>query len=151
MKKIFHITAAGKRELEDELKGLIDSRPDVAEEIATARAQGDLSENAEYTSAREHQNRVESRIAEIEEILKGAKIIASDGDGTVSLGDTLTVESNGVQTEYQLVGAIEADPLNNKISHESPLGSALLGKKVGDTVTIKTPKGERQYTIVSLL
>ena len=94
---------------------------------------------------------MESRIAEIEEILKGAKIIASDGDGTVSLGDTLTVESNGVQTEYQLVGAIEADPLNNKISHESPLGSALLGKKVGDTVTIKTPKGERQYTIVSLL
>lgn len=151
MKKIFHITAAGKRELEDELKSLIDSRPDVAEEIATARAQGDLSENAEYTSARERQNRVESRIAEIEEILKGAKIIASDGDGTVGLGDTLTVENNGVQTEYQLVGAIEADPLNNKISHESPLGSALLGKKVGDTVTIKTPKGERQYTIVSLL
>ena len=119
----------------------------VFHEIATARENGDLSENAEYTAAREKQSRVESRIAEIEEILQGAQIIASDGDGTVSLGDTVEVELNGNSMTFDVVGTIEADPLNGKISHESPLGAALMGKHVGDTVTVKTPKGEKNYTI----
>lgn len=150
MKKAFHITEQGKKDLEKELKDLIDSRGAVADEIATARENGDLSENAEYTAAREKQSRVESRIAEIEEILDGAQIIASDGDDKVSLGDKVTVSLNDKEMEFNLVGAIEADPLNGKISHESPLGAALMGKKVGETATVKTPKGEKTYKIVKI-
>lgn len=150
MKKVFHITEQGKKDLEAELKGLVDSRGEVADEIATARENGDLSENAEYTAAREKQARVESRIAEIEEILDGAQIISSDGDDKVSLGDQVTVSLDDKEMAFNIVGAIEADPLNDKISHESPLGSALIGKKVGDTATVKTPKGEKVYKIVKI-
>ena len=149
-KKVFHITKQGKEDLEKELKELIDSRSDVADEIAAARENGDLSENAEYTAAREKQSRVEARIAEIEGILDGAQIIQSDGDGTISLGDHVVVSQDGKESAFDVVGAIEADPANNKISHESPLGAALMGKKVGDEVSIKTPKGEKVYSVVSV-
>ena len=149
-KKVFHITKQGKEDLEKELKELIDSRGDVADEIAAARENGDLSENAEYTAAREKQSRVEARIAEIEGILDGAQIIKSDGDGTISLGDHVVVSQDGKESAFDVVGAIEADPANNKISHESPLGAALMGKKVGDEVSIKTPKGEKVYRVVSV-
>lgn len=149
-KKVFHITKQGKEDLEKELKELIDSRSDVADEIAAARENGDLSENAEYTAAREKQSRVEARIAEIEGILDGAQIIQSDGDGTISLGDHVVVSQDGKESAFDVVGAIEADPANNKISHESPLGAALMGKKVGDEVSIKTPKGEKVYKVVSV-
>ena len=149
-KKVFHITKQGKEDLEKELKELIDSRSDVADEIAAARENGDLSENAEYTAAREKQSRVEARIAEIEGILDGAQIIQSDGDGTISLGDHVVVSQDGKESAFDVVGAIEADPANNKISHESPLGAALMGKKVGDEVSIKTSKGEKVYKVVSV-
>lgn len=149
-KKVFHITKQGKEDLEKELKELIASRSDVADEIAAARSNGDLSENAEYTAALEKKSRVETRIAEIEEILDGAQIIESDGDGTVSLGDRVVVSLDGVESDFYVVGAIEADPANNKISHESPLGSALMGKKVGDVVSIKTPKGTKTYKVISV-
>lgn len=149
-KKVFHITKQGKEDLEKELKELIDSRSDVADEIAAARENGDLSENAEYTAAREKQSRVEARIAEIEGILDGAQIIQSDGDGTISLGDHVVVSQDGKESAFDVVGAIEADPANNKISHESPLGAALMGKKVGDEVSITTPKGEKVYKVVSV-
>ena len=149
-KKVFHITKQGKEDLEKELKELIDSRSDVADEIAAARENGDLSENAEYTAAREKQSRVEARIAEIEGILDGAQIIKSDGDGTISLGDHVVVSQDGKESAFDVVGAIEADPANNKISHESPLGAALMGNKVGDEVSIKTPKGEKVYNVVSV-
>ena len=149
-KKVFHITKQGKEDLEKELKELIDSRSDVADEIAAARENGDLSENAEYTAAREKQSRVEARIAEIEGILDGAQIIKSDGDGTISLGDHVVVSQDGKESAFDVVGAIEADPANNKISHQSPLGAALMGKKVGDEVSIKTPKGEKVYKVVSV-
>lgn len=150
MKKVFHVTKQGKAELEAELKTLIDSRGDIADEIAAARENGDLSENAEYTAAREKQNRTEARIAEIEGILEGAQIIESDGDGKISLGDHVTLDLDGKELEFDIVGAIEADPMNNKISHESPLGKALMGKKVGDTATITTPKGEKVYKVVKV-
>lgn len=149
-KKVFHITKQGKEDLEKELKELIDSRSDVADEIVAARENGDLSENAEYTAAREKQSRVEARIAEIEGILDGAQIIQSDGDGTISLGDHVVVSQDGKESAFDVVGAIEADPANNKISHESPLGAALMGKKVGDEVSITTPKGEKVYKVVSV-
>ena len=136
MKKVFHITKQGKADLEKELKELIDARGEVAEAIATARELGDLSENAEYTAAKEKQSQSEARIAEIEEILDGAQIIAADGDGT--------------ESTFNVVGAVEADPTQNKISFESPLGSALMGKKVGDEVVFSSPSGEKVYTIVKV-
>lgn len=150
MKKVYHLTKQGKTDLESELKKLTSSRKAIAEEIAIARQNGDLSENAEYTAAREKQNRVESRIEEIENILKGAEIITSDGDGVVSLGDTVELMLDDKKIAYTIVGQIEANPLENKISHESPLGSALIGKKVNDSVTIKTPKGDNTYKITSI-
>lgn len=150
MKKVYHLTKQGKTDLESELKKLTSSRKAIAEEIAIARQNGDLSENAEYTAAREKQNRAESRIEEIENILKGAEIITSDGDGVVSLGDTVELMLDDKKIAYTIVGQIEANPLENKISHESPLGSALIGKKVNDSVTIKTPKGDNTYKITSI-
>ena len=148
--KVFHVTKQGKEDLEKELKELNDSRGDVADEIAAAKSNGDLSENAEYSAAMEKKKYVEARIAEIEEILDGAQIIQSDGDGTISLGDHVVVVSNGKETAFDIVGAIEANPADNKISHESPLGAALMGKKVGDNVSIKTPKGEKVYEVISV-
>lgn len=149
-KKVFHVTKQGKEDLEKELKELNDSRSDVADEIAAAKSNGDLSENAEYSAAMEKKKYVEARIAEIEEILDGAQIIQSDGDGTISLGDHVVVVSNGKEAAFDIVGAIEANPADNKISHESPLGAALMGKKVGDSVSIKTPKGEKVYEVISV-
>ena len=150
MKKTFYLTAHGKRELEDELQGLLAGRGDVAERLAEARAFGDLSENAEYSAARDAQNRTESRITELEKILAGAEIIASDGDDIVSLGDTVTLKSERKTYEYKIVGAVEADPANGKISDESALGQALMGKKAGEKVTLDTPKGSKVYEVVQV-
>lgn len=150
MKKVYHLTAQGKADLESELAELIASRTDIADEIATARENGDLSENSEYTAAREKQSRTESRITEIQEILDGAQIIESDGDGKVSLGDSVTVKQDGKEKRYVVVGAIEADPAQHKISNESPLGAALLGAKAGDVVSVETPKGVKECTVVKV-
>lgn len=150
MKKVFHITKQGKADLEKELKELVDSRGAVADEIATARENGDLSENAEYTAAREKQTRVESRIAEIEDILSGAEIIQTKAGGKVGLGSTVEVSQSGKEMTFHVVGAIEADPMANKISFESPLGKALMGQQAGDKVSITTPKGEKVYQILSV-
>jgi len=150
MKKQFQLTAHGKRELEEELEQLVDSRGDIAERIAEARSFGDLSENAEYSAAREEQSRTEARIKEIEEILAGAEIIAGDGDDIVSLGDVVTLKSGRETVEYAIVGVVEADPLDGKISNESALGAALMGKKVGAKVTIDVPKGKKTYEIIAV-
>ncbi|MCL2451785.1 transcription elongation factor GreA [Candidatus Saccharibacteria bacterium] len=152
MKKQFQLTTHGKRELEEELGQLVASRVDIADRIAEARSFGDLSENAEYSTAREEQSRTETRISEIEEILASAKIIkANKTDNVVGLGETVVLKSGRTMTEYTLVGAVEADPLNGKISNESPLGAQLIGKKVGGTVSIDTPKGKTKYEIVKIL
>lgn len=146
MKKTFHITAEGKKELEVELEELKGRRGSIAEKIANARDYGDLSENAEYDSAREEQGLVESRIAEIEDILQNADIIKPTKSSTVKVGSTVVLK-NGHDVTYQIVGPVEADPLEGKISNESPIGAALMGKKQGDEVTIKTPKGETTYHV----
>lgn len=150
MKKLYHLTSEGKAELEAELEELKGRRGDVAEKIANARDYGDLSENAEYDAAREEQAQVESRIAEIEDILKNADIIkAGKSNGTIRVGSTVELK-NGKTVTYRIVGPVEADPLEGKISNESPIGSALMGKKVDDTVTIETPKGTTHYTVKSV-
>ena len=132
IKKSVSLTADGKKELENELDELIKGRPAIAEKIATARAFGDLSENEEYSSARNEQKMAESRIMEIQEILKNAKVIRGGKKDKADLGATITLDMNGGQVEYVLVGPTEANPLEGKISNESPIGKALLGRKAGE-------------------
>lgn len=145
MKKQFHLTTEGVAELKAELDNLVAQRGPIAERIKTAREFGDLSENAEYSSARQEQERVESRIAEIEHILLNVEIIKKNGSKTVGLGSTVTLKNHETKT-FQVVGTVEADPLNGKISDESPIGQALLGKKEGDQVEI----GVHKYKIAGI-
>ena len=133
IKKSISITAAGKKELEAELNELIKNRPAIAEKIATARAFGDLSENEEYSSARNEQKMAETRILEIQEILKSAKIIKAVKRDSAALGSTVVLDLGGRKVTYTLVGATEANPLEGKISNESPIGKAVMGKKAGDS------------------
>ncbi len=133
IKKTISLTAEGKKELERELKELIDERPAISERIATARAFGDLSENEEYSSARNEQKMAESRILEIQEILKNAKIIRGGKRTKVELGAIVSLDFGGRKLEYTLVGPTEANPLEGKISNESPIGKALLGHKAGES------------------
>lgn len=150
MNKKFSLTKEGVDELTKELEQLIAERGPVAEKIKTAREFGDLSENAEYQSARQDQERLEARIAEIEHILNNVEVIAKPrGDNKVQLGSTVTLK-NGTTKKFQVVGTVEADPLEGKISDESPIGQALLGKKVGDAVEIKTPAETTTYKITDI-
>ncbi len=150
MKKIFQITDEGRLELEAELTELKGRRGAIADKIAEARDYGDLSENAEYDAAREEQGLVESRIAEIEDVLLNAEIITVTGGDTVRLGSKVELKTGAKKVTYHIVGPVEANPLEGKISNESPIGIALLGKKVGDTATITTPKGDVTYEVVAL-
>lgn len=150
MNKVYQITESGQRELERELEELKSQRGEIADKIAAARDFGDLSENAEYDAAREAQGLLETRITEIETILQNASIIQAGSSSTVTLGSTVELEANGKAVVYTVVGPVEADPLEGKVSNESPIGQALMGKTVGDTVTISTPKGELAYTVVAL-
>jgi transcription elongation factor GreA len=151
MKKTYQITSEGRQELEAELEELKSRRGAIADKIAEARDYGDLSENAEYDAAREEQGLVESRIAEIEDILLNAELIKTGKSSKVILGSKVELKTGKKSVSYNIVGPVEADPLEGKISNESPIGVALMGKKVGDTVTITTPKGQITYEIVSIL
>ena len=133
IKKSISLTAEGKKELEQELDELIKGRPAIAERIAIARSFGDLSENEEYSSARNEQKVAESRIMEIQEILKNAKVIRGGKKTKVDLGATVTLNMNGKKVTYTVVGTTEANPLEGKISNESPIGKALLGHKTGES------------------
>lgn len=152
MKKSFLLTKDGIAELQGELRELIASRADVAEKIKTAREFGDLAENAEYQSARQDQEKLEARISEVEHILSNAEIITKpNGDAIVQIGSTVKLKNDAGKTkEFQVVGTVEADPLNGKISDESPIGQALLGQKEGSKVEIKTPAETTFYKIVDI-
>ena len=150
MKKLYQITDEGKAELEAELAELKSRRGAIADKIAEARDFGDLSENAEYDSAREEQGLVESRIAEIEDILLNAELIKAGSKTKVTLGSKVELKTGKKTVIYSIVGPVEADPLEGKISNESPIGIALMGKKVGEKATIKTPKGEITYEIIQI-
>lgn len=152
MKKLFHLTAEGVAELKAELEHLISERTEVADRIKTAREFGDLAENAEYQVARQEQEKNEARISELEHIIGNVEIIKSTGNGSkVRLGSKVKLEGgSGKAKEFQVVGTVEADPLEGKISDESPIGQALMGKKVGDSVEIKTPAETATYKIVSI-
>ena len=152
MNKQFHLTKQGVNELKTELDELVSQRGVIAERIKTAREFGDLGENMEYTAARQDQERNENRVAEIEHILQNVKVItAPKTDGKVVLGSKVRLKSeDGKTKEFQVVGTVEADPLNGKISDESPIGKALLGKKNGEEVEIKTPAETALYKIADI-
>jgi len=151
MKKQFRLTKEGVTELKTELAELTASRAPIAERIKAAREFGDLAENAEYTSARQEQEKAEGRISEIEHILLNVELIEKPKNGSkVQLGSKVTLKNNGKTKGFQVVGTVEADPLNGKISDESPIGQALLGKKVGEEVEIKANAETTLYKIVEI-
>ncbi|MGY3715438.1 transcription elongation factor GreA [Sutcliffiella cohnii] len=152
--KIYPMTLAGKEKLEKELEELKTvRRKEVVERIKIARSFGDLSENSEYDSAKEEQAFVEGRITLLEQMVRNAKIIEEDANSdVVTLGKTVVFKELPDEEEesYTIVGSAEADPFEGKISNESPMGSSLMGKKVGDEVTIQTPGGEMNVKIVNI-
>lgn len=151
MNKRFRLTQEGITELRAELDALLGERSAIAESIKTAREFGDLAENAEYQSARQEQEKNEARVSEIEYILQNVELIkVPKGDSKVQLGSRVKLKNDGKTKEFQVVGTVEADPLEGKISDESPLGRAVLGKKVGDEVEIKTPAETATYTIADI-
>ncbi len=155
MKKLFHLTEEGVNELKTELARLIAARSEVAEHIKTAREFGDLAENAEYQVARQEQEKNEARIADIEHIVGNVEIIQNIKGGTkVRLGSKIKLEAIGNSgkkpKEFQVVGTVEADPLEGKISDESPIGKALMGKKLGEEIEIKTPAETAIYKIAAI-
>jgi transcription elongation factor GreA len=153
--KVFPMTLAGKQKLEQELEQLKTvKRKEVVERIKIARSFGDLSENSEYDSAKEEQAFVEGRITTIENMIRNAKIIKEDETSIdeVNLGSTVTFIElpDGEEESYSIVGSAEADPFEGKISNDSPIAKSLLGKKVGDEVTVQTPGGEMVVKITSI-
>ena len=152
-KKDILLTSEGFLELEEELDNLKNvRRPKVIEAIKDARAQGDLSENADYDAARNEQAEVEGRIKQIEFMLANAQIIEKTSDHIVDLGSTVTISyvDDDEEEVYNIVGRMEADPLENKISNESPIGKAIIGKKEGDTIDVESPTGSYQIKIVKV-
>ena len=151
MKKEFHLTQEGIDKLKDELDTLVGRRTEIAQKLKTAREYGDLSENAEYHNARDEQVLLETRVKEIEGILKSVEVIGGPKDASiVELGNTVMLTGDNGDQSYTIVGSVEANPADNKISDESPIGQALLGKKVGDKVVISLPAGERNYSVKSI-
>lgn len=149
------LTYAGLKAIEDELENLkVVKRKEVAGKIKEAREQGDLSENAEYDAAKDEQRDIEARIEELEKILKNAEVVVEEEADLdkVSIGCSVKILDCEFdeELEYKIVGSTEANSLKGKISNESPVGKALLGKKVGDTVTVETPAGEFSYKVLSI-
>lgn len=147
------LTAEGFLNIETELNELKTvKRPQVIEAIKDARAQGDLSENADYDAARNDQAVLEARIKELEYMIDHAKIIEEAQSGVVGLGSTVVINyvEDDEEEEYKIVGSLEANPSENKISNESPMGKAILNKKVGDKVSVECPNGSYEIEIVSV-
>ncbi len=151
MKKVFYLTKDGVAELEAEKAELLRKRVETAEAIKTAREMGDLSENAEYQSAKQEQEKNDARLDEVEYILANVELIKAGKSQKVTLGSTVSLKSaKGKEVVFQVVGTIEADPIAKKISDESPMGKALMGKKEGEEVEIVTPAETTTYKITSI-
>lgn len=149
------LTYAGLKQLEDEIQDLkVNRRKEVAQKIKDAREQGDLSENAEYDAAKDEQREIELRIEEIDRILKNAEVVVEEevGVDVISVGCMVKIKDLEMKEElsYKIVGATEANSLKRKISNESPVGMALIGKKKGETVEVDTPVGVIKYKILQI-
>lgn len=155
MHKKIYLTKEGLAELKKEHDELLKKRrPEVLERVAQARNMGDLSENAEYVAARDELSFIDGRIAELEELLREVSVI-HEGNGkgtrkTVKLGSIVTLHIGGKKEIFMVVGEWEADPAEKKISHESPLGKALIGKKIGDIAEVEAPAGKIIYKVVDV-
>ncbi len=149
MKQKIVLTSQGYLELErelNELKNVV--RPRVIKDLKDARAQGDLSENADFDSARDEQAQVEARIKELEYKLEHSTIAEKNSKDTISIGSSVVIlYEDGEEDEYYIVGSLEADPFENKISNESPIGSAIIGHKKGEIVEVASPNGSYKVTI----
>ncbi len=155
MAKQVILTSEGLKKLQDELENLKTvRRKENTAAIKRALSFGDLSENSEYDEAKNEQAEIEARIVEIETMLNNANVIDTESIGTdvVSLGSKVKVKdvSDGEEEEYSIVGSTEADPMKGKISDESPVGNALLGHKIGETVTVEAPMGKIEYKIINI-
>jgi len=149
------VTAEGLKKLQDELEHLkVDGRKEVADQLAEAISYGDLSENSEYDEAKNRQAQVEARILELEDQIKFAEIISEDKveKGVVQIGSTVVIRRAGEKQEheYTIVGSTEADPITHKISNESPVGEAILGKKAKEKVVVAAPGGNFTYEILKV-
>ncbi len=146
------ITADGLQKLRDELHQLKTvKRREIAQRIQEAKELGDLSENAEYVEAKNEQSFVEGRVAELETVVKNAVIIQDVKNAEqIRVGSEVTAISDGIKLTYLIVGSNESDPTNGRISNESPLGQAFIGKKVGDTVEIEAPRGKRLFSVTAI-
>lgn len=145
------VTKEGLDTLKAEYEDLTQvKRPAAVTRLAEARDQGDLSENSEYTDAKQNLAFIDGRIAELEEVLHGAKVVENHAKGQIDVGCKVTLHINNKKEEFMIVGEWEADPMSKKISHESPLGKALLGKKVGDKVEVEAPAGKILYKILHI-
>ena len=154
-KKVSYVTKEGLKKLQDELDNLQNvERPKISKAIGEAIEKGDISENAEYDAAKDEQRDIEARIEELEKILKNAEVfVEEEADlDKVSIGCSVKILDCEFEEEleYKIVGSTEANSLKGKISNESPVGKALLGKQVGDTVTVETPAGEFSYKVLSI-
>jgi transcription elongation factor GreA len=151
MKKT-QLTKEGYNSLQTEYQTLKTlKRPQAVERLHKARSMGDLSENSEYTAAKENLSLVEGRILEVEEILKNVEIVNNNnGNHYVDIGSQVIVQTTIGNDSFKIVGEFEADPLKKKLSHTSPIGKALIGKKVGDEVEISVPAGKLKYKIVEI-
>ena len=151
MNKQYKLTKSGIAELRAELEQLKAQKPVIAERIKSARELGDLSENAEYSSAMQEKDSNDARTAEIEHILMNAEEISQPKKkDEVEMGNTVELTGTKGNKTFTIVGSVEADPLEGKVSNESPIGQALLGKKLGEKVEIKLPAGTTTYTIKSI-
>lgn len=146
------ITSQGLKALGEELEILkSEKRPKLVDRLSYARSQGDLSENSDYQNARDELEFLDGRISELEAVMKNAVVMRTGGKRTqVSFGTTVTLKVNGKKQVFDIVGEWEADPAEQKISHTSPLGKALIGKKVGDKAEVEAPVGKITYHILSI-
>src|SRR3989344_1480857 len=150
--KKIELTSQGAIELKKELDELVNvKRPKVVDRLSNARLQGDLSENSDYHNAKDELEFLDGRISELEDVLKYATVVKQGAkNGGIALGTHVTLKFNGNQHVYEIVGDWEADPMKKKISHTSPLGQALFGKKIGDKVEVDAPAGKISYEILSI-
>lgn len=150
--KKIQMTKNGVKALEIELGGLMDAkRPKLVKRLSHARAEGDLSENSDYQNAKEELGFMDGKIAELEAVLKNAEIVKSNGNtDEVAVGANVKVKVNGSEHVFHVVGEWEADPTSKKISHTSPLGAALMGKKKGEKVEVEAPAGKIAYEIIEI-
>lgn len=151
--KEVYLTEEGLEQIKEELNYLkLEKRPEIVQALKDARAQGDLSENAEYDAARGDQAVVEAKIQELEQMLEKAVIITDVNKDVVSIGTRVTIEyvDDAECEEYSIVGSKEADPFLNKISNESPIAKAIMGMKIGDRVSVDSPNGKYDVKIVKI-